>query len=105
MPGGGKPEWCKDRQHKVEDNGHDEVEVDNMFVMKVYLVEEAEEGVDEEVDNMCVVEVAEGETDNMGVMVVYLVKVVGEEGPGRLEEAMNEARMSVVGKSEASTLD
>jgi len=76
--------------------------------MKVYLVVEAEEGVDEEVDNMCVVEVAggaDGRIDNMGVAAVYLVKAVGEEGPGRLEEATNEARTSVVGNLEASMLD
>ena len=88
--------------------GHDEVEVDNTSAMKVYLVVEAEEGVDEEVDNMCVVEVAggaDGRIDNMGVAAVYLVKAVGEEGPGRLEEATNEARTSVVGNLEASMLD
>ena len=60
MPRGGKLEQGKDKRRKAEDNGQVEVEVDNMFVTKVYSVEEVVEGADEGVGNMCVAEVGEG---------------------------------------------
>jgi len=103
VPGGGKLEQGKNKRHKAEDNGQVEVEVDNMFVTKVYLVEEVVEGADEGVGNTYVAEVEEGaeggEVDDMFVTVVCLVKAVGEEALGKPEEAMNEARTSVAGNS------